>query len=87
MTMIWLRDPRLVPLASGPLVAVLAVAETRLDGFSGPAPRAPAPGGRTGHGLVGMRERLAMVNGSLHAGPEPDGGFAVRARFPLPRGW
>ncbi|MFC4056775.1 sensor histidine kinase [Planomonospora corallina] len=48
------------------------------------APRG-AESGRTGHGLVGMRERLAMVHGSLHAGPEPDGGFAVRARFPIPR--
>jgi signal transduction histidine kinase len=43
--------------------------------------------GRGGHGLVGMRERLAMVQGSLHTGPEPDGGFAVRARFPIPRTW
>jgi signal transduction histidine kinase len=34
-----------------------------------------------------MRERLAMVQGSLQTGPEPDGGFAVRARFPLPRTW
>ncbi|GAA2858253.1 sensor histidine kinase [Streptosporangium fragile] len=50
----------------------------------GPAPSEPA-GKRAGHGLVGMRERLAMVHGSLHAGPEPDGGFAVRARFPIPR--
>ncbi|MGV9304175.1 MULTISPECIES: sensor histidine kinase [unclassified Nonomuraea] len=44
-----------------------------------------SPAKRGGHGLVGMRERLAMVHGSLHAAPEPDGGFAVRARFPLPR--
>ncbi|MGW3351927.1 sensor histidine kinase [Nonomuraea rubra] len=44
-------------------------------------------GRRPGQGLVGMRERLAMVQGSLHTGPEPDGGFAVRARFPLPRTW
>ncbi|NJP94550.1 sensor histidine kinase [Nonomuraea sp. FMUSA5-5] len=43
--------------------------------------------GHAGHGLVGMRERLAMVQGSLHTGPEPDGGFTVRARFPLPRTW
>ncbi|MFI7536615.1 sensor histidine kinase [Streptosporangium sp. NPDC049376] len=49
------------------------------------APATPPNGRRTGHGLVGMRERLAMVQGSLHTGPEPDGGFAVRARFPLPR--
>ncbi|WP_187415131.1 sensor histidine kinase [Nonomuraea sp. PA05] len=44
-------------------------------------------GGRVGQGLVGMRERLTMVQGSLHTGPEPDGGYAVRARFPLPRTW
>ncbi|GAA2214050.1 histidine kinase [Nonomuraea monospora] len=44
-------------------------------------------GGRAGHGLVGMRERLTMVQGSLQTGPEPDGGYAVRARFPLPRTW
>ncbi|MEV4161962.1 sensor histidine kinase [Nonomuraea dietziae] len=48
-------------------------------------PRSGTPAKRGGHGLVGMRERLAMVHGSLHAAPEPDGGFAVRARFPLPR--
>lgn len=52
---------------------------------SSPAPAASPSGKRPGHGLVGMRERLAMVQGSLHTGPEPDGGFAVRARFPLPR--
>lgn len=50
----------------------------------GPGPHGPA-GKRAGHGLVGMRERLAMVHGSLHTGPEPDGGFIVRARFPIPR--
>lgn len=42
---------------------------------------------RGGHGLVGMRERLTMVQGSLYAEAEPDGGFAVRARFPIPRTW
>lgn len=38
----------------------------------------------TGHGLAGMRERAAMLGGRLKAGPEPDGGFAVRAQLPLP---
>jgi signal transduction histidine kinase len=35
-----------------------------------------------GHGLVGMRERASMLGGSLFAGPEPGGGFAVTAVLP-----
>ncbi|WP_222106251.1 sensor histidine kinase [Catellatospora sichuanensis] len=40
----------------------------------------PEPGG--GHGLVGMRERVAMHEGVLTAGPRPGGGFAVIAELP-----
>ncbi|GGU85253.1 two-component sensor histidine kinase [Streptomyces litmocidini] len=40
-----------------------------------------APG--TGHGLVGMRERVRLTGGSLDTGPLPDGGFRVAARLPL----
>jgi signal transduction histidine kinase len=41
----------------------------------------PAPGG--GHGLAGLRERVAMYGGEFAAGPGPGGGFTVTARFPL----
>lgn len=38
----------------------------------------------TGHGLVGMRERVRLTGGTLDTGPLPDGGFRVAARLPLP---
>ena len=44
------------------------------------APREPQPG----HGLTGMRERVAALGGTLDAGPGADGGFAVRVTLPLP---
>lgn len=36
-----------------------------------------------GHGLLGMRERVALYGGSLAVGPRQGGGFEVRARIPL----
>jgi signal transduction histidine kinase len=44
---------------------------------------AVAPPGNGGHGLVGMRERVAVLGGSLDAGPRASGGFSVRATLPL----
>jgi signal transduction histidine kinase len=46
----------------------------------------PAPSGdehRPGHGLTGMHERVALLGGSLSAGPAPEGGFVVSAVLPL----
>ncbi|MFE1414606.1 sensor histidine kinase [Streptomyces sp. NPDC058746] len=40
-------------------------------------------GSGTGHGLVGMRERVRLTGGTLDTGPLPDGGFRVAARLPL----
>ena len=45
--------------------------------------RAPAMAHGGGYGLIGMRERVRVYGGRLDAGPDPDGGFAVRASFPL----
>ncbi|GIF48250.1 two-component sensor histidine kinase [Asanoa ferruginea] len=38
----------------------------------------------TGHGLVGMRERVALLHGYFSAGPRVEGGFRVAARLPMP---
>lgn len=42
---------------------------------------APAPG--TGHGLIGIRERVTIYGGSLETRQRPEGGFAVRAVLPM----
>jgi signal transduction histidine kinase len=60
-------------------------AELNLRVRNGPPPggtqRTAVPG--TGHGLVGMRERVGMLGGELTAGPTPEGGFAVTVALPL----
>ncbi|MFJ6850376.1 sensor histidine kinase [Streptomyces sp. NPDC091271] len=40
----------------------------------------------TGYGLIGMRERAALLHGDFTAGPRPGGGFLVAARLPVPAG-
>ena len=42
---------------------------------------AASPGG-SGRGLTGLRERVDVLGGEFSAGPQADGGFAVRARIP-----
>ncbi|WP_405452821.1 sensor histidine kinase [Streptomyces erythrochromogenes] len=56
---------------------------------NGPAARdavVEPDGPGTGHGLVGMRERVRLTGGTLDTGPLPDGGFRVAARLPLQDG-
>ena len=52
--------------------------EVHDDGI--PQPTAP---GSHGHGLIGMRERVAVYGGELDAGPAPERGFRLKARIPF----
>ena len=47
---------------------------------TGTAPAAPGTAG--GHGIAGMRERVATLGGDFEAGPRAGGGFRVYARLP-----
>jgi signal transduction histidine kinase len=67
-----------VLLRYSPDAVVLAISD---DGRGDPGAAAP-PGG-PGHGLTGMRERVASCGGSVTAGPRPGGGFEVVATLPL----
>jgi signal transduction histidine kinase len=52
--------------------------EVTNDGIASPG-NEPA-----GHGLAGMRERIAMYGGTVQTGPLPGGGFGVTAHLPCP---
>lgn len=56
------------------------VVEVVDDGLGAAHRPAATPGG---HGLIGMRERVALHGGELRVGPRAAGGFGVEATFPL----
>jgi signal transduction histidine kinase len=60
--------------------------EVTLNVTNGRGAGEPAEPQGGGHGLMGMRERIAAIGGRLDAGPDDDGGFHVRAVLPLAGG-
>jgi signal transduction histidine kinase len=55
---------------------------TDVSVVNAPPPAGPLPGAASGHlGLIGLRERVRLVGGTLRAGPH-EGGFAVTATLP-----
>ncbi|MEU0796341.1 histidine kinase [Amycolatopsis sp. NPDC005961] len=56
--------------------------QTSVRVVNAPPPAGPLPGAASGHlGLIGLRERVRLVGGTLRAGPH-EGGFAVTATLP-----
>ncbi|WP_046780011.1 sensor histidine kinase [Streptomyces yangpuensis] len=55
------------------------------DGAGAPPPLA-RPAARTGYGLIGMHERVALQGGTMEAAARDGGGFRVAARLPVPAG-
>ncbi|HEX2053969.1 MAG TPA: sensor histidine kinase [Actinomycetota bacterium] len=72
--------------ARAELVVELDESELRISITNGPPEASIATGGDGGGmGMVGMRERVALYDGTLTAGPLPDGGYRVEARIPIDR--
>jgi signal transduction histidine kinase len=67
-----------------PTTVVLRYRQDRLDiEVTNTGPPVPASaGGSSGQGLIGMRERVALLGGRFDAHPRPGGGFAVVASIP-----
>ncbi|GAA1286680.1 hypothetical protein GCM10009609_60760 [Pseudonocardia aurantiaca] len=74
---------RHAPGATVRLVVEFGPQLLRLTVANGASTRPPSAGGEPGHGLTGMRERLELAGGRLHAGPDGPG-WRVTAEVAVP---
>jgi len=75
---------RHAPGASVRVAVRRADGQLHVDVVNTPPQECPPPVPASGrHGLIGMRERVLVFGGSLHAATRADGGFAVRATIPI----
>jgi signal transduction histidine kinase len=58
--------------------------EVAIEVRNGAAASRPVKAVPSGHGLVGLRERVSLFGGSLEARPTADGGFVLAATIPVP---
>jgi signal transduction histidine kinase len=73
-----------VRLGWRPAALEIAVRDAGSGGGTGEAgTQSPSGSGTSGHGLLGMRERVRLHGGELRTGPAPGGGFEVTAVLPL----
>jgi signal transduction histidine kinase len=66
-------------------LALAGAGPVLLAASGAPGWSAPDVGG-SGHGIIGMRERVSLLGGEFSAGPLPGYGFQVSAHIPLPAG-
>ncbi|MFI9575712.1 sensor histidine kinase [Microbispora rosea] len=77
---------RHAPNSRSVTVSVERARETLTVEVADDSPRGPSRHHqRGGYGLIGMRERVEALGGTLRAGPRPGSGWSVRATLPVPR--
>ncbi|MFF9352453.1 sensor histidine kinase [Streptomyces sp. NPDC014734] len=75
---------RHAPGATARVELTYAHAALHLRVLNGPGRQVAQSSPGAGHGVLGMRERAAMLGGEFSAGTTPDGGYAVTALLPVP---
>jgi signal transduction histidine kinase len=76
-------SPTEVAIRYGPTALEIEVCDAGPVGVEQGTEATASPRPVGGHGLAGMRERIALVDGRLEAGVRPGGGFRILARLPI----